>query len=50
MTKAYRNGTFAKKYPNVKVVYNREIEGKIYWSDYRFYPRVGELFPEEKKV
>ena len=50
MTKAFRNGTFAKKYPNVKVVYNREIEGKIYWSDYRFYPSVGELFPEEKKV
>ena len=47
MTKAFRNGTFAKKYPKVQVVYNRRIEGKIYWSDCSFYPIEGELFPEE---
>ena len=47
MTKAFRNGTFAKKYPKVGVVYNRRIEGKIYWSDYSFYPIEGELFPDK---
>ena len=50
MTKAFRNGTFAKKYSKVKVVYNRRIEGKIYWSDYSFYPKEGELFPERNKT
>ena len=50
MTKAFRNGTFAKKYPRVKVVYNRKIEGKIYWSDYSFYPKEGELFIEESEL
>ena len=47
MSKAFRNGTFAKKYPKVGVVYNRRIEGKIYWSDYSFYPEEGELFPDK---
>ena len=47
MTKAFRNGTFAKKYPNVKVVYNPEIKGKIYWAEYSFYPKEGELFPDK---
>ena len=50
MTKAFRNGTFAKKYPKVKVVYNRRIEGKIYWSDCSFYPKEGELFIEETEL
>ena len=50
MTKAFRNGTFAKKYPDVKVVYNRIIEGKMQWADYGFYPEEGERFPDESKV
>ena len=50
MTKAFRNGTFAKKYPKVLVVYNRRIDGEILWAEYGFYPKEGELFPEESKV
>ena len=50
MTKAFRNGTFAKKYPDVKVVYNRIIEGEMQWADYGFYPEEGERFPDESKV
>ena len=50
MTKAFRNGTFAKKYPDVKVVYNRIIDGEMQWADYGFYPEEGERFPDESKV
>ena len=50
MTKAFRNGTFAKKYPKVRVIYNRRIDGEMQWADYSFYPEEGELFPEESKV
>ena len=50
MTKAFRNGTFAKKYPKVLVVYNRRIDGEILWAEYGFYPKEGELFPEDSKV
>ena len=50
MTKAFRNGTFAKKYPKVLVVYNRRIDGEMLWAEYGFYPKEGELFPEESKV
>ena len=47
MTKAFRNGTFAKKYPKVLVVYNRRIDGEILWAEYGFYPKEGELFPDK---
>ena len=47
MTKAFRNGTFAKKYPKVKVVYNRRIDGEMLWAEYSFYPKEGELFPDK---
>ena len=47
MTKAFRNGTFAKKYPKVKVVYNRRIDGEMLWAEYGFYPKEGELFPDK---
>ena len=50
MTKAFRNGTFAKKYPKVWVVYNRRIDGEMQWAESSFYPKEGELFPEESKV
>ena len=50
MTKAFRNGTFAKKYPDVKVVYNRRIDGEMQWADYGFYPEEGERYPDESKV
>ena len=46
MTKAFRNGTFAKKYPKVKVVYNRRIDGEMQWAESSFYPIEGELFPD----
>ena len=47
MTKAFRNGTFAKKYPKVKVVYNRRIDGEMQWAESSFYPIEGELFPNK---
>ncbi len=47
MTKAFRNGTFAKKYPKVKVVYNRRIDGEMQWAESSFYPIEGELFPDK---
>ena len=47
MTKAFRNGTFAKKYPKVLVVYNRRIDGEMLWSEDSFYPIEGELFPDK---
>ena len=47
MTKAFRNGTFAKKYPDVKVVYNRIIDGEMQWAESSFYPIEGELFPDK---
>ena len=47
MSKAFRNGTFAKKYPRVLVVYNRRIDGEILWAEYGFYPKEGELFPDK---
>lgn len=50
MTKAFRNGTFAKKYPDVKVVYNRRIDGEMQWANYGFYPEEGERYPDESKV
>ena len=50
MTKAFRNGTFAKKYPKVRVVYNRRIDGEMQWADYGFYPEEGERYPDESKV
>ena len=50
MTKAFRNGTFAKKYPDVKVVYNRIIDGEMHWAEYGFYPEEGERYPDESKV
>ena len=50
MTKAFRNGTFAKKYPKVRVIYNRRIDGEMQWADYGFYPEEGERYPDESKV
>ena len=50
MTKAFRNGTFAKKYPRVKVVYNRIIDGEMQWAESSFYPKEGELFIEETEL
>ena len=47
MTKAFRNGTFAKKYPRVLVVYNRRIDGEMLWAEDSFYPIEGELFPDK---
>ena len=47
MTKAFRNGTFSKKYPKVKVVYNRRIDGEMQWAESSFYPIEGELFPDK---
>ena len=47
MTKAFRNGTFAKKYPRVLVVYNRRIDGEMLWAEDSFYPKEGELFPDK---
>ena len=47
MTKSFRNGTFAKKYPKVKVVYNRRIDGEMQWAESSFYPKEGELFSDK---
>ena len=47
MTKAFRNGTFAKKYPKVRVIYNRRIDGEMLWAEDSFYPIEGELFPDK---
>ena len=50
MTKAFRNGTFANKYPKVKVVYNRRVDGEMQWAEDSFYPKEGELFKEETEL